>query len=158
MEPSARKEVLRLVPYGLYAVTVGVGDEANAFCLSWLTQVSFEPPLVLVAVRPDSLSHLLIDTTGELVVHFVHKRQAAFIRKLFQPLEREPEKLAGCELAAGTLSPPILPETVACLECKVVERLQPGDHALFVAEVVGARRFSDEEPLLLSDTPWHYGG
>jgi flavin reductase (DIM6/NTAB) family NADH-FMN oxidoreductase RutF len=41
----------------------------------------------------------------------------------------------------------------------VTDRVERGDHTVFVAEVVSAgvatRR---RKPLLLSDTPWNYGG
>jgi flavin reductase (DIM6/NTAB) family NADH-FMN oxidoreductase RutF len=56
VEPALRKAVLRTFTYGLYAVGVARGDERNLFTANWLTQVSFDPPLLAVSVENDSHS------------------------------------------------------------------------------------------------------
>ncbi|MCC7490831.1 MAG: flavin reductase family protein [Fimbriimonadaceae bacterium] len=158
MDEKARKAALRLVPYGLYAVTCGQGDQANGFTASWLTQCSFDPPLLVLGVQPHTTSYQLIKEGGCFVVNFVDPEQAALLQMLLKPVARVGNKLAGQEIVTGQTGVPILQQAVAWLECRVVAESQPGDHALFVAEVVEAGRPSDRRPLVLSDTPWTYAG
>ena len=53
MDPNVKKQALRTFSYGLYAVSCANEGEVNAFTVNWLTQVSFEPPLVAVSVEND---------------------------------------------------------------------------------------------------------
>ena len=69
MDDAIKKEALRLFTYGLYAVTCGVGDERNAFTANWLSQVSFEPPLVALSVENASASLAIIRRAGGFVVN-----------------------------------------------------------------------------------------
>jgi flavin reductase (DIM6/NTAB) family NADH-FMN oxidoreductase RutF len=50
-------EILRQLPYGLYVVGVRGNGDLNAMTASWVTQCSFEPPLLMVAVRRPSRSY-----------------------------------------------------------------------------------------------------
>ncbi|MGH2515900.1 MAG: flavin reductase, partial [Ktedonobacterales bacterium] len=50
MDEAVKKEALRLFTYGLYAITCGDATERNAFTANWLSQVSFDPPLVALSV------------------------------------------------------------------------------------------------------------
>lgn len=158
MDPAIRKDVLRLVPYGLYAVTCRHGDQTNAFTASWLTQCSFDPPLVALAVRADSLSYELIDRSGGYVVNFVSRNELELLKLLLKPVAKVGDKLAGRDIRDSSVGAPILTDAVGWLACRVTERSVPGDHALFIAEVVDCGRRGDEAALVLADTPWSYAG
>src|SRR5437764_9482304 len=54
MDEAAKKTVLRLFPYGLYAVTVKHSGEEHGMTANWVTQASFDPPMVVVAVENTS--------------------------------------------------------------------------------------------------------
>ena len=51
MDPNLKKQVLRTFTYGLYAVSCADEGEVNIFTANWLTQVSFDPPLLAVSVE-----------------------------------------------------------------------------------------------------------
>ena len=50
LDLDAKKTLLRKIPHGLFICGVADGDEVNGFTASWVTQASFEPPLVMMAV------------------------------------------------------------------------------------------------------------
>ncbi|MBI2300235.1 MAG: flavin reductase [Armatimonadetes bacterium] len=158
MDAATRKEVLRLVPYGLYAVLTGTGDEVLGFTGSWLTQCSFDPPLLAVGVRNGSRGHALIESSGVLVLNFVRRDRQGLLQALFQACGVEDGRLADCELVPGGLGVPRLAEAVAWVECRVAGVLPTGDHTLFICDVVDVGRPVGEPPLLMADTPWHYAG
>ena len=68
MSPSlntdAKKTLLRKIPHGVFICGVAEGELVNGFTASWVTQGSFEPPLVVMAVRADSTSNGKIRRTG----------------------------------------------------------------------------------------------
>jgi len=69
LDQAAKKAALRLFTYGLYAVTCAHEDVANVFTANWLTQVSFDPPMVAVSVENDSASLPLILASGLFAVN-----------------------------------------------------------------------------------------
>jgi len=65
MDANAKKTALRMIPYGLYVLTAAdkSGSRVAAATVNWVTQVAFEPPLVVVGVKTDSHAHPLIKET-----------------------------------------------------------------------------------------------
>jgi flavin reductase (DIM6/NTAB) family NADH-FMN oxidoreductase RutF len=53
----------------------------------------------------------------------------------------------------------VLDQAVSYLECEVKEIVEGGgDHAVVVGEVIEAEVTRQDPPLVMADTPWHYGG
>ena len=61
LDPGGKRTVLRLFTYGLYVIGVSDGSDANVFTANWLTQVSFEPPLLALSVENGCRSHGIIE-------------------------------------------------------------------------------------------------
>lgn len=158
MDPETRKKVLRRIVHGVYVM--GVRDEAklNAFTATWVTQVSFEPPLVAVAVRKDSLSYRMLEKSRVFVLNFLGAGQKALAQHFLKPAHLGSDKLAGVPHRAGVTGAPILEEAAAYAECRVKEIHAAGDHSIVVGEVVEVKLQQETEPLTLKETGWHYGG
>ena len=140
MDPNVKKTALRMIPYGLYVLTAAKkgGGEVAAATVNWVTQVSFEPPLVAVGVKTDSHAHPLIKETKAFALNVLGKGQQALAFTFFKPADLKDGKISGEAFKAGTTGAPILASTLAYVECRLVETVEKGDHSVFVAEVVGA--------------------
>ena len=64
LDADAKKVLLRKIPHGLFICGVREADQINGFTASWVTQGSFDPPLVVMVVRSDSTSYGMIERTG----------------------------------------------------------------------------------------------
>jgi flavin reductase (DIM6/NTAB) family NADH-FMN oxidoreductase RutF len=51
VDSQIKKQTLRLLNYGLYVVTAADKDGVAAGSVNWLSQVSFQPPLVMAAIK-----------------------------------------------------------------------------------------------------------
>lgn len=138
MDTAAKKTVLRLIPYGLYAVTVADGGERNAFTANWLAQAAFEPPAVMVAVENDGRSIALIRAGGVFTVNIFGAGQRDLAGRLGRSFARDPRKLDGVAHHAGENGCPILDDALGFLECRVTGELSAGDHTVFVGEITAA--------------------
>ena len=65
-----RKKALRQMTYGLYVVTSMADDVVGASTVNWLSQASFDPPLVMVAVKGDSGLHSAVEKSGTFAIDF----------------------------------------------------------------------------------------
>lgn len=153
-------ETLRQMPYGLYVIGVrGDGDGAmNALAASWVTQCSFDPPLIMVAMRKDSSSYGLIKVGMVFTVNLIDKKERQIVRALEKPARSVGDKLAKVAHVEEETGAPILQRAFAYLECRVRHIYEPGDHALLVGEVVHAGTHGRGDPLTCRDLKWHYGG
>ncbi len=138
MDSEAKKTTLRMIPYGLYVLTASAGDEIGAATVNWVTQASFEPPLVVVGVKIDSETYRLLSSSGAFALNVLGKGQNELATTFFKPTVREGDTLNGELFRPGVTESPILASTPAYAECRVVERLERGDHAIVVGEVVEA--------------------
>jgi flavin reductase (DIM6/NTAB) family NADH-FMN oxidoreductase RutF len=153
-------EALRQIPYGLYVVGVrGRGDgDMNAMAASWVSQCSFDPPLLMVAIRKPSRTYELIKGGGRFSLNLLDKKERRIIRALVKPFRAVGNKMGQVSHVEEDTGAPILRQAFAYLECKVREIYQPGDHALVIGEVIHAGLRGGGEPMMCSDLKWHYGG
>lgn len=156
MDDEARREVLKLLSYGLYTVTVQGRERANAFTANWVTQVSFAPPMVAVAVENDSLSIELLRETGVFAVNVLDAEQRPLASFLARPSRNAANKLSGVAFRPGETGCPILEEALGYLECRMVGTLPAGDHTLVVGEVMEAGLQRREAPLTLAEAGLRY--
>ena len=148
------RELLGLIPHGLYLI--GVKTESSRFIYtgSWLTQASFEPCLIATAVRRTHEGHELIHEAGAFTVNLLAKGQLDLARVGFGNSEDRFEGLE-CKECPETGAPVVL-DALGYLGCQVVHWVECGDHDLVVAEAVIAESFRDGELLNIHDTPWTY--
>lgn len=158
MDEKARKTALRKIPHGLFVVGVKKGDTLSAFTGTWLTQMSFTPPLVVLGVRGDSFAHECIEGDKVFTVNVLAKDQSEIAKQFFKPHNAEAGKIGSYAISPGRNGAPVLDDATAFFECRVVDQVKRGDHTVFVAEVTHAEVRRDVPALLLADTPWQYGG
>jgi flavin reductase (DIM6/NTAB) family NADH-FMN oxidoreductase RutF len=160
MDPQDKKVALRAITYGLYILTARDGDHYGAAGINWITQTSFEPPLVAVGVKTDNDSHEIIVSTGKFAVNVLADDQADVAKAFFRSTKAEDGKLNGYAYEDGPETGcPLLVDLPYWWEATVTDTVARGDHTLFVAEVVNAGvRNADAVPLNLRSTGMNYGG
>jgi flavin reductase (DIM6/NTAB) family NADH-FMN oxidoreductase RutF len=158
MDEAAKKAVLRLFPYGLYAVTATDGETASGMTANWLTQVSFEPPLLAVAAESDARTLALVRAGGYFAVNVLAAGQRELAGLLGRKSRNVPDKLQQTEYHAGETGAPLLAAALGYLECRVVGEHDTGDHTLVVGEVVAAGLREPGQPLTLQETGFRYAG
>jgi flavin reductase (DIM6/NTAB) family NADH-FMN oxidoreductase RutF len=139
MDPAMKKTALRMIPYGLYVLTSEAADgQIAAATVNWVTQASFEPPLVVVGVKMDSTACAVIKHSRVFALNVLGKGQQALAFTFFKPASRDGDTISGERFRRGTTGAPLLDSTPAFVECRLRESLEHGDHAIMVGEVVNA--------------------
>lgn len=160
LDLEAKKRVLRQLSYGLYAVTAAHDGDRGVFTANWLTQASFDPPLVVVSVENDSSTLPLIRADGRFAVCPLAEGQRDLAAGLGKPRARAGDKFATLDLAtvASASGPPVLADALGYVVCRVVGELPAGDSALVLGEVVEARLLGDGEPLTMRAAGFRHAG
>jgi flavin reductase (DIM6/NTAB) family NADH-FMN oxidoreductase RutF len=158
LDAAAKKVLLRKIPHGLFICGVAEGEDVNGFTASWVTQGSFEPPLVVVAVRSESTSNGMIQRTGRFSLNVLAADQKDLAAVFFKPQNGVGGRFEAAPYQLGPLGMPLLDDALGGVECELVGQVAHGDHTVFVAEVKSAVLHRDAAALELSATGWQYGG
>ncbi len=154
------KEVLRMFSYGLYVAAAPGPDGPRAATVSWVTQASFEPRLIAVAMRKGTAICEAVAASRRFVLQVVTEEQADFAKAFFRVSSVGPDEISGYHLTPTAHGLPLFDVAAAWLECEVVEEANAqGDHVLFICRILDSGlREPSRRSLALRDTPWHYGG
>lgn len=146
---SSVTDALRTLTYGLYIVTVSVGGRRNAMPASWVSQVSYDPPRIMVAVKKTRLTHDMLPEAGTFGLMVVQKgKEGEFAGYKGGDPEK---KFAGRAVTAGKSGAPLLTEYLTAFELELRDTIDAGDHALFIGEVVSAHTTGDGTPATTLD-------
>lgn len=138
MDPDKKKIALRMIPYGIYVLTAKAPDgSVAAATVNFVTQTSFNPPLVAVGVKADSSAREVVGKAGAFALNILGKGQQGAAFTFFKPAVADGDKLSGEPFKLGAAGAPLLDSAPAVLECKVAEIVARGDHHIVIGEVVG---------------------
>lgn len=159
MDEQAKKTALRRIPYGLFLLTARNGDDVASGTVNWVTQTSFKPPLVAVGIKQDSHPYSVVKASGAFAVNALGADQKDVAQTFFGTVRPEGSQLGPVTFRSGAeTGSPVINESPAWWECRVIGVLEQGDHHVFLGEVVDAGVNSEAQTLLLRDTGWNYGG
>ena len=126
---------------GLYVVTArqGEGDMARsgAMVASWVSQASFDPPGLTVAVAKDRAIEALLQVDDRFVLNILRDDNHQLLLRHF--LKRFPpgaDRFAGVATLDGVAAGgPVLGDALAYLGCRVAQRMEAPDHWIIYAVV-----------------------
>jgi flavin reductase (DIM6/NTAB) family NADH-FMN oxidoreductase RutF len=159
VDAKVRQKTLRMLSNGVYVLTSRSEDRYGAATVSWVSQVSFKPPLIMAAVRRESNVFRCLAESRAAVLHIVGDRQQEIARRFFFPTHAVCGTINGEAFMEGRTAAPVLPNLPAYIECQV-ERIvdTDGDHAVVILRVVEAECWDQVRPLTIAESPWEYGG
>ena len=158
MDEQVKKKVLRMITYGVYVIGVKDRTTVHAFTGTWFSQASFKPPLVMLGVSSDGRSAHMFKESRVFSVNILGQDQKEIAQNFFKCPDPKDGKFGTVAYEPGSNGCPLLKETPAFLECRVVELVEKGDHLVVIGEVMEAGVKKEMAPLALSETPWKYGG
>lgn len=158
MDEQAKKTALRMIPYGLFVLGAGEGNEATAATVNWITQVSFQPPLVVVGVKGGTTSLERLRSTGKFAVSVLGTGQKDIAFAYFKHVEPADGQLGGFAYETRTTGAPVIVDAPAWWECEVRAVHDVGDHSVVIGEVVEAGVREPKDTLTLKELGLNYGG
>ena len=120
----------------LCVLTTRKAELSGAMVASWVSQASFNPPGITVAVAKDRAVEALLHKGDRFALNVLAEgRETALMKQFLQPFEPGADRFAGLELDTSPAEQPLLPDALAWLDGKVSQRMECGDHWLIYAEV-----------------------
>jgi flavorubredoxin/flavin reductase (DIM6/NTAB) family NADH-FMN oxidoreductase RutF len=126
---------------GLYVVTARQGEgeaqRSSAMVASWVSQASFEPPGLTVAVAKDRAIESLMQVGDRFVLNVLREdNHQPLLRHFLRRFPPGADRFAGVNVLDGVAAGgPVLGDALAFLGCRVAQRLEGPDHWIIYAVV-----------------------
>ncbi|BBM97221.1 protein MpFLV1 [Marchantia polymorpha subsp. ruderalis] len=136
----------------LCVLTARSGDAESAMLASWVSQASFVPPGLTIAVAKDRAVEGLVLVGARFVVNVLGQNKSnAVAKQLLKPFLPGENRMEGLETTVASNGGLILKDAISWMECTVQSRMETGDHWVLYA-VVDSGKLEDDTTL----TAVHY--
>ena len=135
--PQDFRAALGCFSSGVTVITVETGSgEVHGMTASSFCSVSLRPPLVLVCIDHLAETYLHLRERGRFGVSVLREEQEA-LSEFFADPERNPDAARRLDIRYRQMKSGmrVLANTLANLDCTVVQAHAAGDHTIFVGEV-----------------------
>lgn len=135
-------------------VLVKTGDVANAMTVSFFSEVAHHPTALWVSIAKASHTHSLLDQTPEFSLVVLNQNQKQIALTCGTRSGRDQDKCSSLDLYQNHAGFLFLKNALASTSCHVRQRMDLGDHTLFVGEILESdleSRSSHLRQLLISD-------
>ncbi|MFN6539838.1 MAG: diflavin flavoprotein [Nostoc sp. EkiNYC01] len=120
----------------LCVLTAKQDDISSAMLASWVSQASFSPPGLTIAVAKDRAVESLTHSGNKFVLNILKEGNHLGLMKHFlKPFGPGQDRFADVASQEAENGSPILTDALAYLECSVKNRMESGDHWLVYATV-----------------------
>ena len=121
---------------GLYIITATKGDLSSAMLASWVSQASFEPIGLTIAVAKDRAIESLMQVGDRFVLNILEEGKYQDLMKHFlKRFKPGADRFAGVNTQTANNGSPILTDALAYLECEVSSRMECSDHWIVYSKV-----------------------
>ncbi|MGZ4940930.1 MAG: flavin reductase family protein [Halobacteriota archaeon] len=144
---STKQQALWKLINPIAVVTGSYGGTVSGFIASWITQVSFVPPLVMVAINPLHYSYELIARSNAFAINLLRADQAELVDWFGKRSGKSVNKLSPTAYELSETGVPLLRDCLASIECAVMWMKEAGDHVIVVGTIVNAEIKSEGQTL-----------
>jgi flavorubredoxin/flavin reductase (DIM6/NTAB) family NADH-FMN oxidoreductase RutF len=125
---------------GLYIITATKGNVSSAMLASWVSQASFEPPGLTIAVAKDRAIESLMQVGDRFILNVLEEgKYQALMKHFLKRFKPGDDRFAGVKTQTASNGSPILIDALAYLECEVLSRMECSDHWLVYSQVTTGR-------------------
>lgn len=134
------------IPSGLFVLTVRNGDDETGMLASWVQQCSFDPPQVSVAVNKAREVLEYLPDGAVFVLNVIPEGGKSLVAHFGKGFARGEPAFEGLKVIRERETPPVLAASHAYLVCRVMNRVDAGDHMLVIARVTAGAVLHDGKP------------
>jgi len=142
-------EALQNVTTGIYILTTGKGEETHGMIVSWVSQVSFDPPLIMVAIRKNRPTHVMVTKNRNFALSVLKKEQKHLVGQF--KLADTRNRFKGLKRVVAKTGAHIVGEALAYIDCELYQTIDVDDHTLFVGRMVDGGVLNEGYPLSVQE-------
>ncbi|MEQ9670106.1 diflavin flavoprotein [Coleofasciculus sp. G2-EDA-02] len=128
----------------LCIITAKQGELTGAMLADWISQATFTPPGLTIAVAKDRAIESLMYQGDQFVVNILEEgKHLGLMKHFLKPFAPGEDRFAGVATENAENGCPILSDALAYVECTVDNRMECGDHWLIYGVVTNGKVLSE---------------
>jgi flavin reductase (DIM6/NTAB) family NADH-FMN oxidoreductase RutF len=139
---------LGAVPSGLFVATAGRDEAATGALVSFVQQVGFDPPCLIVAVKQGRPLEELIRGEGRFCLSILDDASMKLLGHFARGFDPGQPAFDGVATGSDAAGVPYLLDALAWLSCELVGEATWSDHVVFCGRVLAGDRRGLEQPLV----------
>ncbi|MBE9166891.1 diflavin flavoprotein [Pleurocapsales cyanobacterium LEGE 06147] len=133
-ETARTEQALGRIIGSLCVVTTKQEELAGAMLASWVSQATFNPPGLTVAVAKERAIESLLHTGSKFVLNILQEgKHIGLMKHFLKPFAPGEDRFVDVSTEEAQNGCPILTDALAYLECQIDNRIECGDHWLVYA-------------------------
>lgn len=128
-------------------ITASYEGQVSGFIASWITQVSFVPPLVMVAMNPLHYTYDLVTNSNAFAINILRADQVELVDLFGKNSGSKVDKFAKTLYELGSTGSPLIKDCLAFIDCNIMWSKEAGDHIVVVGSIVDAEIVSNGDTL-----------
>jgi len=146
ISPEQKAAGVGHIPSGLFIVCARDGrtEQVDGYLASWIQQVSFNPLRLSLAIKPGRPAYDLITSGTNFTINVVGDHDKNYMKHFWKGYDPESNPFSEIPHEISEHGGVCISGAKSVIECKLVDKIIPGDHELVIAEVLNSR-VQDEE-------------
>lgn len=138
MSDETRPLAVGHIPSGLFIVCAYDQDKnmIDGFLASWVQQVSFEPLLVSLCIKPGRPAYDLISKGAVFSINVIGEHEKNYMKHFWKGYDPESNPFNEIPHEVKDDGTVVINQAKSTISCKLKSSTNPGDHEVVVAEVL----------------------
>lgn len=144
-ESDRTEQALGRIIGSLCIVTTKSNDLKGAMLASWVSQATFNPPGITVAVAKERAIESLLHLDNNFVLNILQEgKHLSLMKHFLKPFAPGEDRFIGVTTEEAENGCPILTDALAYVECQIKSRLECGDHWVIYATATQGKLLKSE--------------
>ncbi len=145
-EVNSAAQAVGHIPSGLYIITAKHDDTEviDGFLASWIQQVSFEPLLVSLCIKPGRPAYEAIKNGELFTINVIGDHDTTYLKHFWSGYDPEKKVFDQIEHSETPDGAVVITQAKSSIICRIKESSKPGDHEIVIAEVIDSIVHDDE--------------
>lgn len=137
MLQTEKAAAVGLIPSGLFIVAIqdSEGGAVDGYLASFIQQVSFNPMIVAIAIKPGRPAYDLIKAKKPFAINIIGEHDKTYLKHFWKGYDPSSNPFKELPHHIGEFKGLILDQAKAAIECVMIDSAKPGDHEVIYAEV-----------------------
>jgi flavin reductase (DIM6/NTAB) family NADH-FMN oxidoreductase RutF len=137
------------IPSGLFIISVQDGPHIDGYLASFVQQVSFNPLIVALAIKPGRPAYDLIKAGKPFAVNVIGDHDKSYLKHFWKGYDPAQNPFNELPHEIGQNGGVILKQAKSAIECQLLNTVTPGDHEVVFAKVLSSYVMNEEaKPLV----------
>lgn len=137
-DKTKKSQAVGDIPSGFFIITVQnrKDDCLEGYLASWVQQLSFSPLLVSLAIKPDRPGYSQIVNKDVFTINIIGEDDKSCLKHFWKGYSPDNNPFSQIETKISSDGGVTITSARSAIHCRMVDKIQPGDHDIIIAEVI----------------------